>query len=102
LDRIELFLDLEYLQVDDQGFWPYLYDENRQPTPAYDIPCYAQPVFGELPCGVWYSHKVRRMLKVPPGHSEVHRDASTASEQARERASDPDADLEKLPPPMTP
>lgn len=62
LNRIQLFLDLEQLEVDEQLFWNELYDENFQPTPRYELPEYARPAYGELPPRVWYSRSIRRML----------------------------------------
>jgi outer membrane protein TolC len=62
LNRIQLFLDLEQLEVDEQLFWNELYDESFQPTPRYELPPYARPAYGELPTRVWYSRAMRRML----------------------------------------
>ena len=73
LDRIGLFLDLELLEVDESGFWQQLYDETYQPTPNYQLPDYALPVYGELPHGTWPSHKIKRMLHVPPGQTIIYR-----------------------------
>jgi outer membrane protein TolC len=66
LDRIDLFLDLELLQVDESGFWPQVYDESFQPSPNL-VPPFAGPPYGELPPRVWQSKAIRRMLWVPPG-----------------------------------
>ncbi len=74
LDRIQLFLDLELLEVDDGGFWPELYNERYQPDPHYQLPPYARPAYGTLPHGVCYSHKMKRMLEIPTGRTEVHSD----------------------------
>lgn len=73
LDRIGLFLDLELLQVDEQGFWTQLYDEHAQPTPNLQLPDYALPVYGQLPRGTLPSHPIKRMLQVPPGQTMIHR-----------------------------
>jgi len=72
LDRIGLFMDLELLEVDDEGFWQHLYDEDYQPTPNLQLPDYAVPVYGQLPRGVWPSHKIKRMLHVPPGQTLIY------------------------------
>jgi hypothetical protein len=69
-DRITLFLNLELLEVDDNGFWPELYNEQVQPTPSYQLPLV--PPYGTLPQHLWYSHKVKRMLHIPPGLSSIH------------------------------
>jgi hypothetical protein len=66
LDRIDLFLDLELLQVDESGFWPHVYDETFQPA-ANLAPPVAGPVYGGLPPRVWQSDAIRRMLCVPHG-----------------------------------
>ncbi len=68
-DRISLFLDLELLVVDDSGFWPKLYNEDYQPLLRYELPLV--PPYGTLPRHIWYSHKVKRMLKVPPGQTLI-------------------------------
>jgi hypothetical protein len=72
-DRIGLFLDLELLEVDESGFWQQLYDESYQPTPNLQLPDYALPVYGEFPHGTWPSHKIKRMLHVPPGQTIIYR-----------------------------
>ena len=72
-DRMQLFLDLELLVLDENGFWPELYDEEFQPEPFYQLPCYALPGYGELP-HVWYSKRIKRMLHIPPGTSMIHRE----------------------------
>jgi len=76
--RLELFLDLESLTVGEDGFWDELYDENYQPEPAYQIPGYARPPYGELHPRLKYSRKIRRMNCIPDGISMVHQPSSTA------------------------
>jgi outer membrane protein TolC len=71
-DRIQLFIDLELLEVDDNGFWPDLYDEQHQPEPDARWPSYVCP-YGELPGGVLYSGKVKRMLSIPAGRASAGR-----------------------------
>lgn len=70
--RMQLFLDLELLQVGDDGFWHDLYDEQIQPEPFFQLPEYAMPAYGDLPHGLMFSHKIRRMLSVPVGMAGVH------------------------------
>ncbi len=82
--RITFFLDLELLQVDDDQFWPQLYDERYQPVVNYQLPEYAQPAYGLLPDRVLYSKKVRRMLHVPPGQSVIFHPEETAESDAEE------------------
>lgn len=73
LDRIGLFVDLELLQVDEQGFWTQLFDEDYQPAPNLQLPDYALPAYGRLPRGTCPSHKIKRMLLVPPGQTMIFR-----------------------------
>jgi hypothetical protein len=73
LHRISLFLDLELLEVDEAGFWQQLYDEDYQPTPNLQLPDYALPVYGQFPRGTWPSHRIKRMLHVPPGQTIIYR-----------------------------
>lgn len=84
LDRIGLFLDLELLQVDDQGFWTQLYDEGFQPAPNLQLPDYALPVYGQLPRGTLPSHQIKRMLAVPPGQTMIHQPDGTAENRGED------------------
>jgi hypothetical protein len=77
VDRIQLFMDLELLEVDERGFWPELYADDFEPQPNFHLPNYGAPVYGELPPGPWFSDKMKRMLHVPPGETVIFRpDAS--------------------------
>ena len=70
--RLSLFLDLELLEVGDDGFWHQLYDEDVQPMPYYQFPGYALPAYGTLhPC-LKYSPEIRRMLCVPTGTASIY------------------------------
>jgi len=92
LDRIGLFLDLELLEVDGQGFWTQLYDEELQPAPNLQLPDYALPVYGQLPRGTLPSHQIKRMLQVPPGQTMIFRPDGTAENQGEDvLAPPPDA-----------
>jgi len=71
IDRIQLFMDLELLMVDDDGFWPELYQMDFQPQPNLHLLDYGSPVYGDLPHGPWFSHKMKRMLHVPPGETVI-------------------------------
>jgi hypothetical protein len=84
LDRIGLFLDLELLEVDEQGFWTRLYDEGYQPIPNLQLPEYALPVYGQLPRGTLPSHKIKRMLHVPPGQTMIFRPDGTSASPGEE------------------
>ena len=74
--RIQLFLDLELLQVDDYGFWPELYDEQLPPTPVSDFPDYARHPYGYLPQRLKYSHQMRQMERIPDGQPAILRESS--------------------------
>jgi hypothetical protein len=69
---MQLFLDLELLEVDDSGFWTELYDEHYQPEGYYQLPPEAMPAYGTLPHGLMFSKMMRRMLDVPVGVATVH------------------------------
>jgi outer membrane protein TolC len=81
VDRMQLFLDTEVLAVNERGLWDGLYDESIQPTPYYQLPPHAFPVYGELPDGLHYSRLMRRMQQVPPGASMMHREPTAAELQ---------------------
>ncbi len=73
-DRLRLFLDLELLDVGENGFWDQLYDDEYQPMPFYQFPRYAVPAYGRLhPC-LKYSPEIRQMLCVPTGTAGIHDD----------------------------
>ena len=73
VNRIQLFFDMESLEVDQQGFWPELYNERYQPTPYHQLPPHARPAYGKLHPHLWYSPQIKRMLHVPTGKSEIYR-----------------------------
>lgn len=124
LDRTQLFLDLELLTVEEDGFWPDLRNEDVQPEPVYGLPSWAMPVYGELPC-VKYSHELRDLMNCPPlckgtlpiqggslgslgtqsGVDDPTRNTDTAAETTDpggERDGELDLQIEELPvPPMT-
>jgi hypothetical protein len=79
LNRINLFLDLELLEVDDAGLWPQLYDETYQPTPRLQPPACSGPAYGRLP-GVHYSHSIRDMDRIPFGSPVVFESDSSQTE----------------------
>ena len=84
--RLDLFLDLESLEVGDNGFWDKLYDENHQPMPQYQLPGYASPGYGQLHPRLKYSKLIRRMRCVPDGVSMVHREDAFAETPAVDSA----------------
>jgi hypothetical protein len=73
LDRNRLFLDLELMTLDENGFWQQLYDEQYQPQPAFEVPYWGRPAYGCLP-SVHYSKAIRRMCDVPQGPPLIFRD----------------------------
>ena len=99
VDRLNLFLDLELLAVEDDGFWPQLYEEDLQPMPAYQLPAYALPAYGTLhPC-LMYSPEIRSMLCVPTGTAVIHRKVTPAETASEPPAEEPHLDEpEELPP----
>ena len=76
VDRTQLFLDMELLIVNEQGFWDELYDEQYQPEPFFQLPPWAMPVYGCLP-PVCHSKAIRRQLCVPPGVSQIDKKDNT-------------------------
>lgn len=70
VDRMQLFLDLEQMQVDELGYWQNLYNEDVQPAVRLEMPQYGASIYGDLPC-VKYSARVRRMLHVPAGQPRI-------------------------------
>ncbi|MBN2476405.1 MAG: TolC family protein [Pirellulales bacterium] len=81
LDRIQLFLDLEWLEVDDRGFWPELYNEQYEPVADFRFRTYACSAYGDLPRGVCYSRGVRQMFCVPTGSPTVHKEQADPAPQ---------------------
>ena len=67
LARMQLFLDLELLTVDNNDFWHELYDESVQPQPQLDPPLPDEPAYGRLTPHLKHSKRIRRMLEVPRG-----------------------------------
>ena len=66
LARMQLFLDLELLTVDNNDFWHELYDESVQPQPQLD-----EPAYGRLTPHLKHSKRIRRMLEVPRGTPQI-------------------------------
>ncbi len=99
IDRIQLFMDLELLTVDDQGFWSELYQMDFQPQPNLHLLDYGSPVYGDLPPGPWFSHKMKRMLYVPPGETVIFQPAGAPDRPEYLPAAE---DVEQLPEPAVP
>ncbi len=73
LDRIQFFLDLEQLQVDELNFWPELRNESYPLIPNLDFMSTTPDGYGRLPPGPWYSWELRHMERVPSGNVIIHR-----------------------------
>lgn len=78
--RLQLFLDLESLEVGDNGFWDELYDEDYQPMPNYYLSGY-EPAYGRLHPKLKYSPRIQRMRCVPDGQAMVHQRVDDADGQ---------------------
>jgi hypothetical protein len=59
--RVQLFFDLELMQLDEGGFWPELRDESQQPQLFYQLQPEAGPAYGPLVPGLWYSREIRSL-----------------------------------------
>lgn len=73
LDRSQLFLDMELLEVNESGFWDELYLEDFEPTLYLELPAWASPVYGTLP-DVDYSESIRGPMMVQPGQPMIFRE----------------------------
>jgi outer membrane protein TolC len=93
VDRTQLFLDMELLTVEDDGFWHELYDEEFQPTPYYQLSTYGQPVYGALVPQLWYSKWIRRMECIPPGTAAIHKESTEQQQGEMPPAEMPPAEM---------
>gem|GEM_PF-634453 len=59
LDRIELFFDMEGIQLDDNGYWPGLRDDDLQPPVNVDFPGTNPYPYGRLVPGLHYSREIK-------------------------------------------
>jgi hypothetical protein len=59
INRIQFFLDIEELQLDERGFWPGVRDEQLQPVPEYFLNPLNGAPYGTLPSYPWYSRELR-------------------------------------------
>jgi len=81
LDRIELFLDSELIEVNESGFWPELYDSPLQPAVSV-IEASPWAPYGELPPRVKHSPEIRRMLNNPDLVFPSHKVGGEPGEEA--------------------
>ena len=70
VDRIEFFLDLEQLQVDQWNYWPELRNESYPFLPSTDFATINPYPYGRLSCGPRYSDCILRQEKVPAGDAQ--------------------------------
>ncbi len=73
--RMQFFLDLELIELDERGMWPYLKEMRHQPPSVLDWRDEAIPVYGKLPEFLWLSDELRQMEAAgyPPfRHAELH------------------------------
>lgn len=65
VNRIQFFLSLELLELDDRGFWTGLRDEQLQPTPQFLLPPSAGLPYGSLPPAPWFSRELQDLYRGP-------------------------------------
>jgi hypothetical protein len=69
-DRIELFFDMEAIEVDSCGFWQGV-NSDEGPKVNLDFPGRNPRPYDRLPPNVRYSPTVRQMERIAPGEVEV-------------------------------
>ena len=77
LIRTQLFLDMESLVLNEDGFWPELYEEGEQPQPAFQFDPRVGSAYGELPPQLRYSRFIRRMNAIPNGQPTINAPAAS-------------------------
>lgn len=80
-DRIQLFLNLEQLQVNEFNFWPELRNESYPFIANTNFGSLTPDGYGSLPPGPWYSDCMRRMERVPSGVSTIYTPYLPASDR---------------------
>lgn len=65
VNRMQLFLDLEVMQLDDTGFWLGLRDESLQPPAQFVLPPENGPPYGPLVPRLRYSRELRAIHGLP-------------------------------------
>lgn len=73
IDRIEFFLNLEQLEVNQLNYWPELRNESYPFVADTDFGRAMPDGYGRLPSGPWYSDCLRRMERVPAGTSFINK-----------------------------
>lgn len=69
-DRLELFFDLEAIDVDSCGYWQGITSDTG-PAVNLDFPGHNPRPYDTLPPHVRYSPTIRQMEKIPPGEVEI-------------------------------
>jgi hypothetical protein len=81
VDRIDLFVDLEQLQVDPLLQWADLQDESSPFIPQLDFAAGNPFPYGRLPREPWFSDCIRRMENVPAGQARFCRPIDSTDEK---------------------
>lgn len=98
VDRIEFFLDLEQMQVDQLNFWPNLREEKYPFLPNLDFASTVPRPYGNLSVGPWYSQCMQRMKRAGGGYAVSHRDAFESTQKQKRKQESP-ATVEEIVPP---
>ena len=59
--RARFALDLELMQLDEDGFWQQIYDDDYQPQPRLQYPLEAGEAYGDIPEFLRVSDSIQRM-----------------------------------------
>lgn len=106
VDRIEFFLDLEQMQVDQLNFWPDLREEKYPFLPNLDFAGTVPRPYGSLSAGPWYSKCMQRMKHAGGGYAISHRDAFESTQEQKQNSQNQNnfgEEVQPLPlPPLVP
>lgn len=96
--RMQIFLNMESLVLNEDGFWSELYEERVQPQPVFQFDPRIGSAYGELPPQLHYSRFIRRMNSIPNGqpmiNQPVDEQATNGSEDGTTPASPPSSSNE--------
>ena len=84
VNRAQFVLDMELMQLDDNGFWPQINDPDYQPQPNLMYPPSAGPTYGEIPRYV----KPTKLMYPPVSHTRVPANRSNRSRRPSVRTDD--------------
>jgi hypothetical protein len=91
VDRTRFALDLELLDLDEQGGWPQRNDPGYRPSPNLVYPENAGPAYGSIPRYLWLSQEVREVVEQPVPGQHLQSSANGEIVQAHsEKAADPE------------